>query len=143
MMPRRPPARSSICLFLLAVLAACQGTPTGPTVVGRWVGTDGRGTQQTLVLAADGSAQWTVEGRAGSQSFDVRYRFDATKTPQQLDLLGFASGPLQGLSLYGIVEWSRPEAFRFEAEPGLPTDGGDSVRPVQLSKRAIVFVRQP
>lgn len=99
-------------ILLLLLLGACVGS--APDVTGVWEGASANAEGWVLEFASDGSARWTVP----QGTLDVRYRFDPSQTPHHLDLSGFTSGPLQGRTLYGIMEFDGAESFRWDAQPG-------------------------
>ena len=61
----------------------------------------------------------------------------ASVEPHHFDLDGFDEGPLEGQTLYGIVEFSGPDAFDWAAEPGADT----SARPTEFDDATFTFRR--
>jgi len=99
-------------------------------LVGVWKGVTANARTWTLTLREGGTATWDL----GRSAFEVGYRFTPTATPLALDLFGFDRGPLQGMTLFGIVE-RNGDRLRWDAEPS-PL-GGDGVgrRPTSFRPR--------
>jgi uncharacterized protein (TIGR03067 family) len=101
--------------FLLIGLASCVSTKeqANDLVVGKWDNKSG----QILDFRADGSALWIFYSEAKSDTFDIQYRSDFSKKPQEIDLTDFKMGSLKGKTLYGIIEFSDNNTIRLDFEP--------------------------
>ena len=113
-------APAAIVLLAFLPLLGCTDTACRE-LSGRWTTREG----QSFYFEKNGNALWMI--RFGSQvdTITMKYRYDCQKNPAELDLSGFAAGPLVGQSLYGILEWNTDSSFRFDAEAG----PGPEVRP--------------
>jgi len=110
------------------------------SMVGQWTGIDGSGSEHLFEFRADSTVKWTVS--AGGQLFsllELRYKYDTTTAPATLNLEGFESGPLEGMTLFGIVEFISDKAMRLDAEAGDPAD--PSVRPTEFSDSTVEYQR--
>lgn len=114
----------SILAFCLLSLAACQ-EQTCNDITGRWTNREGR----TFIVEPDGQARWLVRFGSKVETFMVTSHYDCTKDPITLDFSGFTWGPIQGKTLYAIMEWKSDTSFRFQSEPGYTP----SVRPAAFS----------
>lgn len=81
--------------------------------IGQWDNKKG----QLLSLHPDGSAWWIFYSDTKRDSFAVRYVTDFTKKPYHFDLTDFKKGPLMGKTLFGIVEFTDENSFKFDCEP--------------------------
>ncbi len=109
-------------LYALAVLCAvgalaCVSTPRCPELAGRWTNQEG----QDFVFQADGKAMWLVKFGSSYDTAHFLYQTDCKKSPIQIDMHRFESGPYVGKTVFGIVEWSSDSSFRLRYESG--TDG--------------------
>ncbi|TNE50726.1 MAG: hypothetical protein EP344_17195 [Bacteroidetes bacterium] len=113
-------APAAMVVLLCLPLLGC-GDSGCQSLSGKWSNREG----QAFYFKPDGKALWLV--RFGSQvdTIAMEYRYDCQKTPVELDLSGFNSGPLEGKTLFGILEWVSDTSFRFDAEAG----PGPEVRP--------------
>jgi hypothetical protein len=136
----------------LAAVAACAavGRTQVPSLVGRWEqeGADPHAgappaRRQSFVFGADGSALWIFTTPERRDTFAIRYAFDASATPARLDLSGFAAGPLQGRTLYCIVDRAAAERFRMDCEPGRPGVDPETARPDAFTAQTVAYRRTP
>jgi hypothetical protein len=94
-----------------------------------------------LIFRDDNTATWKIESVNFTGSFDIQYTFDASTTPYRLDLTGFGTGPLEGLTLYGIIAFDGDESFRLEVEPGEVGGAGEEVRPAAFSEQTVIYTK--
>lgn len=132
----RPPLLAA--MMALATISCAQ---LPDPLLGAWVSVGSRGTPTTYVFHEDGRAEWILKLSEGTDTFEVAWQAHYGTTPMQLDMGPWASGPLAGQTLYGIVELQGPDRFRVDFEPADP-DGEGSERPVTFSEQAVTFVRK-
>ena len=113
-------APAAIALLTLFAITGCTDPPCRP-LSGLWSTREG----QSFYFLENGKALWLT--RFGSQidTIAMRYSYNCTKEPIELDFSDFESGPLAGKTLFGILEWNSDTSFRFDAEAG----PGPEVRP--------------
>jgi len=110
------------------------------SIVGDWVAINPLGVDQMFSFQSDGVVDWKMaEGDEVFPIRNIRYERSSFVKPELLDLSGFTSGPLRGLTLFGILDMSRPDTMVFDAEAGLPDD--DRVRPTGFSSSAVTYIR--
>ncbi len=110
------------------------------SLIGDWVSTDSDGQEQMFSFRSDEKADWRVALGANVYPItDLRWKRESSVNPELLDLSGFTSGPLRGLTLFGIIDMSRLDTLLFDAEAGLPDD--DRVRPLEFSSSTVTYVR--
>jgi len=108
------------------------------SLVGQWTGNDTSGAEHLFEFKSDGTADWMVS--AGGQQFQLENIHTAYNTdvmPFTLDLTGFQDGPLNGKTLFGIVEFSGDYSMRFDADSGSGDDA--SVRPSAFSNSTVEY----
>jgi hypothetical protein len=128
-------------MMIGGIFTACTATEP-PTLNDEWTGVDARGNRMTFVFAESGDALWIVEPAGlGIDTVALSYRADLSLTPVHIDLDGFDHGPLEGFTMYGILEFDGPDSFRLDLEPGLP--GGDPAefRPSEFTYETVLFTR--
>lgn len=129
-----------ILLIALVGLAGCGGGG-GPTVTGTWSGQDAEGYTLTLVFEEEGGALWIADRVPGVQDTTLlTYRADTAARPRHIEIRGFTSGPLAGMTMYGIYELVGADSLRLDLEPGLPGETG--VRPDSFAAGTMVFTRE-
>jgi len=84
-------------------------------LLGSWDNKNG----QIIDFKSDGKALWIFYTETKRDTFEISYKLDLSKTPNQLDLTDFKVGPLTGKTLYGILEFQSNDAFRFDCEPSV------------------------
>jgi hypothetical protein len=112
-------------VFAYERFLAGLGRMEAADLVGTWVGESAGAEGWTIELRADGSARWSVEGNV----WDLRYACDPGASPPTFDLEGFASGPLNGRTLFGIVASGADGRLRWRCEPGAPGVAPRRIRP--------------
>ena len=124
----------------LLSLTGCIGERT-PTLNGTWSGQSREGDRLTLVFDDSDRMLWIAERAPGVRDTTVlSYRVDSAAVPRQIDISGFTSGEMAGMTLYGIYELLGPDSLRLDFEPGLP--GERAVRPDGFTAEAGVYVRR-
>lgn len=117
-----------------AALAALGCGDAGDALVGTW---SGSGSAGTITFEDDGSASWVLGEASAADTFDVEYELDPSADPTALDLTGFDHGPYAGHSLFCIVDFPAPEAFRLDCVPG----DDPAARPEDFGNQTIRFER--
>jgi hypothetical protein len=112
-----------ITLVLAATLALADPAAR-PAIVGRWTATSANATGSSFEFEPADKVVWRTRGGP----FSLAYRLDVGVTPWTLDLVGFATGPLKGRTLYCIAEIAR-ERLRLDCDPGAPSAEGARNRP--------------
>jgi hypothetical protein len=104
--------RRMLSIAALLLLASCAHTVPAPApLVGTWVATSANAAGSSFEFRSDGSATWRL-----SQPFEIRYRLNSQTAPTHLDLSGFQTGPLEGRTLYCLVELAH-DNLRMDCEP--------------------------
>lgn len=114
-----------LALFCL-ILIHCK--PAKHSLVGEWSGNHPQGGPNVLQFRGDGTADWRFDNPGMSQT-NLKYTIDYSTTPHHITLSGFEAGHLRGLALHGILEFSCPNRFQLDVEPGLPDDDPETIRP--------------
>ena len=134
----------------LGTASAAAGQVRERSLVGRWEqdgadphAAEAGGRRQSFVFNGDGSALWIFTAPAGQDTFALRYHFDTAATPDRLDLSGFASGPLQGRTLYCIVDRISSSRIRMDCEPGRPGTDPEDSRPDLFTAHTVAYRRVP
>lgn len=96
----------------------CRFGSECPDLTGHWTNREG----QFFQFQPDGKALWLIKFGSQFDTFPIRYSYDCKQKPAILDLTGFQSGPLNGKTLFGILEWTSDSSFRFDAESGTTPD---------------------
>ena len=110
-----------------------------PSVVGEWSNPVG----WHLELRNDGTATWTIDMPDGQIISDVTYAVDLTQEPHHFDLGPFDEGMLDGMTLYGIIEFTDRDTFRWDCEPAPTFDDGQAARPESFDEQEVrVMVRE-
>jgi len=137
-------------IFAVASSSACssvRGPATNPlpaSLLGSWEQEAAPAAgSQAFVFRSDSTALWIISTPARRDTFAIRYRVGAAATPLPLDLYGFARGPLQGRTLYCIVDLPTPERFRMDCEPGRSGDRADENRPRTFTDQTVTYRRGP
>lgn len=111
-----------------------------PPLVGSWAGEDQWGNEQYFRFRPDGEVRW--EAAAGEERFaldGVAWHLDRNTEPLQLDLTRFGAGPLEGMGLYGIIEFLSDDSLRVDLEAA--PEGQSTVRPDSFTESSIVIRR--
>lgn len=111
-----------------------------PPLIGSWAGIDQWGNEQMFQFRPEGEVRW--EAAAGDERFaldGVAWRLNRDTSPLQLDLTRFEDGPLQGMGLYGIVEFLSDDSLRVDLEAG--PEGQVDVRPGSFTESTVVIRR--
>lgn len=132
-----------VAALALATAASVVGCGGDRSIVGEWSGEDIDGNRMTFVFREGGDADWIVTPRdAPPESIGMRYEADLSTTPGHIDLSDFEGGPLEGLTLVGIYEFTDGDRFRMDLEPVVGAVDPDSARPREFSDQAVVFTRE-
>jgi hypothetical protein len=110
------------------------------SLIGDWIALNPQGTEQMFSFRSDGTVDWKVT--AGDNVYpltNLHYERESSLSPELLDLSGFTSGPLRGLTLFGILDMTHPDTLVFDAEAGLTDD--DRVRPTDFTSSTVTYVR--
>ena len=127
-----------LVLATFILLAACAGERD--KLQGTWRGQGSAGEPFTIVFRQDHSALWITDRIPGVQdTLALHYTVDTTYIPKQINVSGFTSGPLAGMTLYGIYELEGIDSLRLDFEPGLP--GQSVVRPHDFRPAVSIFTR--
>lgn len=136
---RRTAPRLVGAALLAAALAACGGEPG---IEGRWSGEDADGNRMTFDFREGGDASWIVTvGGAPPETIDMRYSVDPSVSPHEIDLTDFEGGPLEGLTMVGIYEFTGDDAFRIDLEPVTVATEAETGRPTGFTDETVVFNR--
>lgn len=102
-------------ILLLAGFFSCVTTTqeAEKTILGKWDNETG----QILDFQNDGKAYWIFYSDAKRDTFEIQYKTDFSKKPQEIDLTDFKIGPLTGKTLYGIIEFTDKNTIRLDFEP--------------------------
>lgn len=140
---QRPPTTFVPLILAAALLAACAAHEH-EELLGAWTAEDAESRRHTFTFEPRGRATWAVEGGGVDEDFAIRYVYDHEPAPHHLDLSGFERGPLQGQTLYCILEWegSEADAFRLDCEPGEPTAEGARARPADFTDHTLVYMKE-
>lgn len=125
----------------VVLVAACATAEQVPSLVGTWTGVDSAGIRMSFVFEADGKGLWMVELPEMTDTTKVDWVADMETAPHHLDLAHFDHGPLAGAALYGIFEFSGPDTFRLDLEPGPPGAGDRAPRPTEFTGETVEFSR--
>ena len=106
-------APAVMVLLLCLPLFGCGDTTCRP-LTGKWSNREG----QDFYFQPNGKGLWLISFGSQVDTIKMEYRYDCQETPTKLDLTGFAAGPLEGKTLFGILEWTSDTSFRFDAEAG-------------------------
>ena len=137
---RRCPRLPAVAAAALAsAVLSCADTPE--PLLGEWVSVGSGSLPTTYIFEEGGRGRCVLEIGESPDTFPVEYRVDHRRTPVHLDIGPWASGPLAGRTLFGIVEMQGPDRFRVDFEPADP-DGDGTERPGSFSNRAVTFVRK-
>ena len=128
---------ATVVLTLALALAACS---EGPSIVGEWSNVHPQGGPNTFTFREDGTATWAFEA-VEVGSMELPYTIDYEPFPHQIEITGFAAGPLAGMTMYGIVEFDGSEAFRVDLEPGPPGSMADEIRPAEFTYQTQFYTR--
>ncbi len=107
--------------IVLSTMATLPCLAQSKKLKGTWDNQNG----QILVFQKNNKALWIFYSEEKRDTFNIQYAADFKTTPNQLDLSGFATGTLQGKTLFGILEFKSNNIIRFDCEPGT----ADTVRP--------------
>lgn len=137
---RRIAAPALVALAAAASAAGCGGERS---IVGEWNGQDVDGNRMTFVFRDGGEAEWIVpaRGEASPESIGMRYEVDPSRNPGHIDFSGFEGGPLDGVRMVGIYEFTDEDRFRMDLEPVVGAVDPDSARPTEFSGQAVEFTR--
>lgn len=140
---RRPRAAGWIALAALVAsvgLSACGGERS---IIGEWSGEDAEGNRIGFVFQEGDVAEWVVQARgmANPDTIEMRYEVDRSVSPHHIDLDGFEQGPLEGVTMVGIYEFTAGDAFRIDLAPVVGAVDPDSARPKEFSEETVVFTR--
>ena len=112
-------------ILLITIITSIAAHAQLKKLKGRWDNQNG----QVLVFQKNNKALWIFYSETKSDTFRIQYAANLNTSPSQLDLSGFSSGPLQGKTLFGIVEFKGRNIIRFDCEPGKTAE----VRPKQFN----------
>jgi hypothetical protein len=104
-------------LIVLTVVGICSCASTEKVTEKKLLGSWDNKNGQILQFMPDGNAFWIFYTGTKRDTFNIQYNTDFSKTPPQLDLTDFKTGPLTGKTLYGIVEFTKPREIKFDCEP--------------------------
>ncbi|MDQ3110931.1 MAG: hypothetical protein M3R17_13645 [Bacteroidota bacterium] len=111
-------------LIILAGLTACNKPQE--KLIGRWDDKNGL----ILEFKKGNKAQGIFYTKTSRDTFEMNYKADLSITPHQLDLTDIKSGPLEGKTLYGIMEFNGATTLSFDCAP--------SSRPTTFSPKETV-----
>ena len=129
-------------LCALPILACGEGPNP---LLGEWVSVGSDGPRMVYVFGeisgGEGASKWFLDVGEGPDTLEIVYRTDLESTPAQLDIGPWSGGPLDGRTLFGIVEIQGPDRFRVDFEAGEPGAGG-AERPTEFTAQTVTFVRK-
>jgi uncharacterized protein (TIGR03067 family) len=108
----------TLLLIIISTIGiiSCNNHPSGQkSVIGIWDNQSG----QILNFQPNGKALWIFYSESQRDTFEIKYLTDFSKEPFQLDLTDFKAGPLQGKTLYGIMEFSDTNTIKLDFEPSM------------------------
>jgi hypothetical protein len=129
--------RSVLPLAVAFGLVACD---SGPSIVGEWSNVHPQGGPNTFTFREDGTATWAFEAEMVG-TMELTYTIDYDVTPHHIEITGFESGPLAGVTMYGIIEFDEDVAFRVDFEPGPPDAAADEIRPNEFTHQTQFYTR--
>lgn len=99
-----------IAVALVGSTACGPPTPEPSPLIGTWRAVSANAVGTSFEFREDGSATWNL-----SQPFEIRFRADSAALTQ-LDLFDFSSGPLQGRTLFCLIDVT-DRTLRMDCEP--------------------------
>ena len=127
-------------IALTVLLVSCEAG--APTLIGQWSGNHPQGGPNTFEFREDGSVTWAYAAPAVG-ILELTYDVDYSVVPHTFALHGFVGGPLDGMSLYGIVEFTTDDVFRLDVEPGPPHAAAPSdYRPTTFTDQTQTYQRE-
>jgi len=106
------------------------------SIEGDWAGVDAQGNEQLFRFLTGGRLDWRAS--SGGDWFELdglQYDIDRTHEPAHIDLSGFSGPPLEGMVLFGIVDFVSDDSLRLDLEAAPP--GQESARPGQFTDSAV------
>ena len=128
---------TGLAVALSLFIIGC-GADTNSPLIGSWENNQGH----VFTFNPGGEMTWVYPSGASNDTFDIEYTYDSGTEPNTLDFYGFESGPLQGVTLYGIVkfiDFEGKEVIRCNFNRGQDA----SARPEEfLARRRTLYMRQ-
>jgi hypothetical protein len=125
-------------LTLLIALTACGGPES--QLVGVWK-QQGEHANHYLDFRENGEGYWIFHRGPNIDTVPMKYVADFSATPFKLDLNGYGYGPFKDRGYYGIFEFEGDDGLKVLMTPGLPNQGGDSLRPKAMGQKAVSYKR--
>lgn len=100
------------------LLAACTQKPECGPLEGRWTNREG----EDLLFMPNQQGLWLTRFGSSYDSVAFTYTLDCSKSPALLDLGNFQTGPYNGKTLFGIIEWSSDSSMRLRYEAGIHSE---------------------
>lgn len=127
--------------------------PTGPSIVGNWVGTFGNGDKYSFTFKADQTVTWTIEAKTESSgarpqaTVHAKYRLDNTAKPNRIDIFDSDSPEMipTGETLHGLFEFQGDSQLKMDLSVGANEhpEKGFTDAAVVFSKVTSPSVRSP
>ena len=109
-------------------------------IEGNWAGVDAQGNEQLFRFRSEGRLDWRASSEGEWFELDgLHYVVDRSDNPVRLDLSGFTGPPLEGLVLYGIIDFVTDDSLRLDLEAAPP--GQESARPAEFSDSTVELRR--
>ena len=117
------------CLSLLLARCASDSADLGnDTLSGTWTNRS----DQTFIFNEDGTAQWIIISPHVNDTFQMKYQYDASRTPALINFSDFDKGTLVGYKLLGILQFEGNASFRFVCEMMKEDSRARGIRPQSL-----------
>ena len=127
-----------VAFAFLVTLLSCGHS--GPSIVGTWNGVHPEGGPNSFTFREDGTATWTFDN-PDLGSYEFTYTIDYSAEPHHVVLTGFDRAPLNTVTFFGILEFSRPDQFRLDLEPGSADDVPGDIRPTEFTEETQTYTR--
>ena len=104
---------TGIAAMLLAT--ACTQKPECGPLEGRWTNREG----EDLLFLPNNQGLWLTRFGSSYDSVAFTYALDCSQNPAGLNLNNFSTGPYNGKTLFGIIEWTSDSSLRLRYEAGM------------------------
>lgn len=109
-------------------------------IEGNWAGVDAQGNEQLFRFSTGGRLDWRAASEGEWFELDgLQYVIDRSPVPAHIDLFGFSGPPLEGMVLFGIVDFISDDSLRLDLEPAPP--GNSSARPGSFTESTVELRR--
>lgn len=99
---------------------------------------------QDMIFKSDSTARWIFNDMVVPDTFDIKYRLNEHKVPNQIDLYNFKIGILKGKALAGILEHVSKDSILLDFHPIESWAEADSARPKAFNpENKRYLIKQP